>query len=313
MKLIKNFTFLTILIVSLSLCLVLRAWPDGYTHIIFCDVGQGDAILITHGFSQLLIDAGISEEASFCLDKHLPFWDRQLEVVLATHADADHIGGFAKIFENYQIKKVFLPQVGDESEVFTALRESVMQEKASLAFVGMANSGQNLVFSRGVTAQIVWPILPALSKNGAYLAWEAGDSETKLEDIFAILKERESEDLDKNDGSIVVLLQVGSIRVLLTGDLEATGEQSIISKGLIKRAQLLKAGHHGSKTSSSLEFLKRVQPEKVIISSGKNNDYGHPSPEVILRFEAMGAQILRTDQMGDIEIVSDGQKYWLAD
>ncbi|MEN8253656.1 MAG: MBL fold metallo-hydrolase [Patescibacteria group bacterium] len=312
MKKLRSYILVSILIVFIFLILILKYWPDKYTHIIFCDVGQGDAILITSGFTQVLIDAGLGEEASQCLGDYMPFWDKQLELVLITHADSDHIGGFPKISENYQIKKIFLPQVGDRSSVFKDLKKSVLKEKAHLEWVGVANFGHKIVISDGVVAQILWPILNSRSKSGIHLAWTKQESEKVLEDIFVSLEKREKEDIDKNNGSVVLLLSVGKIEFLLTGDLEVSGEQSLLSKGLIKGAHILKAGHHGSKTSSSDAFIERIQPEKVVISSGKNNSYGHPSPEVLERFEEIGVEILRTDELGSIELISDGESYWLA-
>ena len=113
------------------------------------------------------------------------------------------------------------------------------------------------------------------------------------------------QDINKNDESIVLLVSLGNSKILLTGDLEEKGEKALIANGLTTKIDVLKAGHHGAKTSSSAEFINRIQPEKVIISSGQNNTYGHPHPEVLAEFKHLGAQVYRTDKLGSIKLMSE--------
>jgi len=106
-------------------------------------------------------------------------------------------------------------------------------------------------------------------------------------------------------------LQIGQIKILLTGDLEVEGELALIESNLLEDIDILKVGHHGAKTSTSDEFLTIVKPETSVISVGKTNSYGHPSLDVINSLMQFGSKVLRTDEIGTIELVSDGEKYWM--
>ena len=114
-----------------------------------------------------------------------------------------------------------------------------------------------------------------------------------------------------NARSIVLSATYDRVNLLLTGDLELDGEKALLQSDLIKEHSILKVGHHGSKTSTSAEFLAALRPELAIISSGKNNSYGHPAPQVLTNLLQATSSILRTDQLGTLEVVTDGTSYWL--
>jgi beta-lactamase superfamily II metal-dependent hydrolase len=136
---------------------------------------------------------------------------------------------------------------------------------------------------------------------------QPGDTETQLS---AYLGQKGTSQLSANDGSIALFLQYQHFSFLTTGDLEEHPEQTLVTRGVIKDIDVLKAGHHGSKTSSTATFLAAARPEFTLVSSGKNNRYGHPHTEVLRRLEEVGSQILRTDQLGHIELQTNGQDYW---
>jgi competence protein ComEC len=116
---------------------------------------------------------------------------------------------------------------------------------------------------------------------------------------------------DPNDHSVVLHLQFGRISFLLPGDIEAPVEQELVASGVPLAATVLKSPHHGSRTSSSEAFLEAVDPQLVVISVGAENSFGHPSPEVIERYAAYGLPVLRTDERGTIEFITDGEKLWI--
>jgi hypothetical protein len=136
-------------------------------------------------------------------------------------------------------------------------------------------------------------------------------TETELWDTKKDPQVKSTQIDDHNGRSIVLLLEFGKIRALFTGDLEEEGELSLVADELIGQVTILKAGHHGSNTSSTVPFLQRAAPEISLISSGQNNKYGHPSPEVIARLSNFDIDIWRTDQQGTIEVVSDGDQFWI--
>lgn len=287
----------------MSLCLFIYSnWPDDQVHLIFCDVGQGDAILLTSGFHQVLIDAGPDASVVSCLDQHLPFWDRSLDLVIATHMDYDHIGGMAEVLKRYFIKDILATSLSGETETILAFRKALLEEKISGSNVYLVtDSFQTLLFDQiEMTTHV--PGVEQSDNLGALIDL----SETMLSDF----NDQESEVVkDKNSLSIATFLNVYNTSIVLTGDLPIEEELAMIKRGLIEEATILKAGHHGAKTSSSMEFLTKIRPEIVIISVGKNNKYDHPAPQVIKNLVDMGVEILRTDSMGSVEVVISKDGY----
>ena len=241
----------------------------------FLDVGQGDAILIAQGSNQILIDGGPSEQALMeKLGQFIPFWDRKIEALIATHPDKDHIAGLLAVMKNYQVGRIINSRVSKESEIFQEFENLVQREKIA-EIEGEAG------------LKINWP-------NGASLKIV----EAKITN-------------DANQGSIVARLDWGENSFLFTGDITENEEKDLIFDSPDSLpADFLKVAHHGSKYATSAEFLESVQPQEAIISAGKNNRYGHPTAEVLSRLEERGITVLRTDRDGDIiytcpEIKSD--------
>lgn len=130
-------------------------------------------------------------------------------------------------------------------------------------------------------------------------------------ELWASSEQDPATDDSSNDGSIVLFLRYGRLTTLLTGDLEENGELALLRNGLIVKTDVLKVGHHGSKTSTTVDLLRRLRPEISVISSGVNNSYNHPSPEVTSRLRMFGTNVYRTDKLGTIRFASDGHKFWL--
>ena len=266
-----------------ALALLTLIWgntrADGYLHVQFFDVGQGDAIFIqTPTGRQILVDGGLYPSVlNDHLGRQMPFWDQELDVVIATHPDADHVTGLPGIWNHYTVGQLITNGTEGESPVFAALLQAAA---ASQTPIHHAIAGETVIIEDGVRLEVLHP----------------GNSLTPD---------------NENDASVAVRLVYGNFTLLLTGDAEVAGEQAMLDSGHNLRALILKAGHHGSNTSSSAAFLAAVRPRIVIISAGQDNRYGHPHQEVLERVAQIGAVLLRTDELGTIEVLSDGQEMWL--
>jgi competence protein ComEC len=272
-------------------------WPDGNLHLIACDVGQGDATLITKGFNQVLIDGGPpNNQVLTCLGKYMPFWDRKIEMLMVSHPQSDHLGGLLEVVRRYQVQILVVPNTGEATDLFRNFYQVV---KARPIKVVTAKTGQQLILD-GEVYGVIWPDLqPGVSKiwNMDQIRWET------------FMKAGATQDQLVNDQSTVLSLKYGQFKVLFTGDIEAKTEQALIDRGGLQVTTVLKVGHHGSKTSTSEVFLRALAPQLALIEVGKGNTYGHPNPEVVSRLQKEGIVVKRTDQLGDVEIISDGVEW----
>lgn len=249
--------------------------PQGL-QVSFLDVGQGDSILITGPTGiQILIDGGKDRSVLRQLPQLMGPLDRTLDMVVATHPDADHIGGLPDVFRVYRVFYFVEPgRVGDTS-FYERLDASVVSEAGQKTI--LARRDMRIHLGDGAYADILFP---------------EGDVE----------KLREA-----NDASIVMRVVYGETEFLLTGDAPIWVEDRIVSAyGTALESDVLKAGHHGSRTSTGASWLSVVDPEIVVVSAGKDNSYGHPHPEVLERVTASGASVVSTIDEGTITFVSDG-------
>ncbi len=285
-----------------SVVLVSFLWkerPLPYPTLVMCDVGQGDALLLIDGSWQMLVDAGPDKSVLSCLGKYLPFWDRQIELVVATHPDSDHIGGLQEILARFSTPTVMLEWVDKETTEFEALKRTI-SSKAQIGQLQVLTPlpGMELQTPSKFPIMVLWPDLAESPPPEEIQA----KTETYLWDKK---QENNGKNISKtkyNDRSIVLLLHIHTTRVLLTGDLETAGEQALLKQSLTESVDILKVGHHGSKTSTSQSFLDTFKPETSLISVGKNNRYGHPSPEVLERLFAAHTRVYSTAESGDIVI-----------
>lgn len=269
-KIIYGIIFSLIALAAVLAAVIFYSHSEGLK-VVFFDVGQGDAILISQGNSQILIDGG--RDGKLLLEKlgrYVPFWDRQIEAVIATHPDQDHIGGLADVLRTYHVGEIIETNARSDSQTYKAWEEEI--GKIGIEKIE-AIKGLKINFSEGGYLETVFP-------------------------FFAI---GETDEQNSNAGSVVVKLAWGENSFLFTGDLPAEQEEELIrSRGDLKAA-VLKVAHHGSKYSTSEKFLEAVEPYDAVISAGKNNRYGHPAPEVLEKLKAKGVKILRTDERGDIQ------------
>jgi len=270
-------------IIATFLCFNVLAWiavfqigeASQFLKVVFFDVGQGDSIFIeTPKKTQILIDGGPSGRVVEKLGNELPFSDRSIDLVIATHPDSDHISGLVEVLKSYQVDSVATTGVKGSTAEFDEFVFEVEKNKAN---------------------KIILKKRQKISIGNLFIY------------VLAPLEDFEGKTVkDYNTSSLVLKAVYGNNSFLLTGDASVSIEKKLIEEGSDVLSQVLKIGHHGSKTSTSDLFLEKVSPEIAVIQVGKDNRYGHPSPEVLERLEKYGIIISRTDQQGDIKFFSNG-------
>ena len=227
--------------------------------------------MITCGEEAMLIDAGDNNQGTriaVYLDS-IPIYD--LNYVIGTHPDADHIGGLDVVIYRYECGTILMPDCQKETKSYQEVLNSIQ--------------AKNYKITVPVTGE----------------TYALGDA------VFEIVAPNKSSYSDTNDYSIGIRLTHGENVFLFTGDAEETSEKEMLALGYELSADVYKAAHHGSKTSNGEEFLTAVAPTYAVISCGEGNDYGHPHAEVLNRLRAAGVQVFRTDEQGTIVVTSDGE------
>jgi len=282
----KLIIFLTLFFITIfSIYVAFKEERRGILTVAFLNIGQGDAIFIeAPSGSQILIDGGPNKSVLRELSKVMPFYDRSIDVVLATHADQDHIGGIPDVLQKYKVDIFMETGVSGESSSYKEL-EKIVEEKSQGVPLGNFKGEplKKIFVRRGMVVDL---------GNGAMLQ--------------ILFPDRDPAGMETNTSSIIARLVYGENEFLFTGDSPKSIENYLISLGGLE-SDVLKAGHHGSKTSTSPDFVTAVSPEYVVISAGKDNRYGHPSQEVLDILNNFGAEILRTDKDGRIVFESDGE------
>jgi competence protein ComEC len=246
--------------------------PPGTLTVHFIDVGEGDSILLDIGDNEVLIDGGgKSPGVVRYIDDYV---DGRLEVMVATHPHADHIGGLISVLRAFEVDEIWLNGDTSTSEIYSQFMSAVNSEGA-----------QVFTARRGDTIQagnLTFNVLHPANLNGS-----------------------------TNDDSIVLSLSYGQIDFLFTGDVEQEAEASMLVQSVVPvpDVEVLKVGHHGSRTASSMQFLQVIKPECAIYMAGQDNSYGHPHEEAIANLCEVGAQIYGTDIHGTVVVTTDGATY----
>ncbi len=237
----------------------------------FMDVGQGDATLIRQGNHAMLIDGGNNDKGTV-LQSYLQYQGvENLDYVIGTHPDADHVGGLDVVLYKFSWDTVILPDLQKDTKTYQEVLE-VIEDKGK---------------------KITYP--------------EAGDVYTLGNAEFTVISPTGEDYGDNwNNYSVGILLQFGENRFVFTGDAEEEAEQDMIEENVDLSADVLKAAHHGSDTANTMAFLEEVGPTSVVISCGEGNSYGHPRAGAMNNFRSIGAKVYRTDEQGTIVAVSDG-------
>jgi competence protein ComEC len=240
--------------------------------VVFFDIGQGNAVFVeTPQKTQILIDGGPTPMILEKLAGELPFFDRQIDLVILTHPDFDHLAGLVEVLKSYQVDLV--SWTGVESK--TAEYQEFMVEASKTKKVVLSR-GEKITVGKNLRFEVLAP----------------------LEDF----KGREVKDY--NTSSLVLKMTYGKSDFLLTGDAPISIERQLVNIA----SEILEVGHHGSSSSTSDTFLEKVRPEIAVIQVGKDNKYGHPNQVVLERLEKYGIKVMRTDELGDIKFFSDGSQ-----
>ncbi len=254
---------------------------DHRLQVSFLDVGQGDAIYIrTPAGQDILIDGGPSpQRLAQELSQKMPFWDRTIELVVSTHADADHLTGLVEALKRYKVKQIVSPGVAADTDLYREWLRFIKEKDVPEAVV---EAGQRVRLDGGLEFEVLNPFDGSVD--------------------------------DTNAASIVLSLVFGDISFLFTGDLTAEADLELIYRRLVPDITILKVAHHGSGGSTTSAFLAVNRPELAVIQVGKNN-YGHPKPEVIAALDGwcIDGGVFRNDISGTVTFVTDGRTLWLKE
>lgn len=294
----KNFVYL---ILNFLFLLNILAWLAVYDlnkpqllEVNFFDVGQGEAIFIeTPSRHQILIDGGPSSVILEKLAESLPFWDRTIDLIILTHPEHDHLAGLIEVLKRYKVENILWTGVVRDTAEYKEWQRLIRDEREKEgAQIKIAQSGQLIDF---------------------------GNQSNRYMEVLYPFENLEGQEFkNSNNTSIVAKLIFGTpsthhppasralTSFLFTGDAYKSVEKKLMDKKIDLASDVLKVGHHGSKTSNSEAFIKYVSPEIAVISVGKDNPYHHPHQETLDILEKYGIKILRTDKNGDIKIISNG-------
>jgi competence protein ComEC len=262
--------------------LTVMTQPDGRLHLVMLDIGQGDAILVVSPSGRTaLVDGGPDPDLTLRrLGERLPFWQRRLDVIVLTHPHEDHVAGLVAALERFEVKLVLEP--GRDYDNPTYPRFVALAHAEPGSHFRLARTGDVITLDRDTQLTVLFP--------------DQVDADAPLLDG------------DINNASVVMLLESGTFRALLTGDAEAPVEALLLERGRVGHVDVLKVGHHGSESSTTPAFLAAASPRMALISCGIDNDYGHPHAITLEHLSAIpGLVIHRTDTEGTIEVASDGR------
>jgi competence protein ComEC len=251
--------------------------PSGSLSISFIDVGQGDGVLVQAGGEEYLIDAGRPEEGPNVVDFLRSRGVEELDGIVVSNPDADHIGGFLDVFDAFEVGVVYVSGDPKRTLTYNTFLRGVRDEGSEFEVV---RAGRRMDWG-GVRADVIAP--------------PPGE-------LFS----------ETNDNSVAILLTYGTARVLLAGDAEAREEEYMAGGPYTGPLTVLKATHHGSSTSSTPLFLSRFPPKIAVIQCGADNPYGHPTPETLDRLQRSGARVFRNDEDGDVIVTIKEEKVDVA-
>jgi competence protein ComEC len=280
----KKFVIIPLLFLACFFSLTAATMPEKDLYVSILDVGEGDSILVRNGNQNILIDGGPGPQAPLLgLSRALPFWEHKLDLVVTTHPHQDHLGGLIEVLRNYNVEKVLTTDLTDSSTCFREWSELLKERSID---VTVARAGQRMVLNNGALLEVLNPGLSAPARTT---------------------------EEEENNG-MVLKLSRGRTSFLFTADIGPEAEADLISRRADLDCTVLKISHHGSASSSTAAFLAVAKPQAAVISVGADNHYGHPSPQVISRLQALpmpSSSIFRTDLSGSIDFTTDGRRLWV--
>lgn len=269
-----------LLIVCLILLFIVKQTDSqDLLEVIYFDIGQGDSILIkTPSHHTILIDGGPGTSVVSKLGNHLPFYQQKIDLIILTHAHEDHLAGLIGVVNKYEVGQVIYSDVEYSSSSYVEW-QSIMNTKNMTVTEPIV--GQEYIFDE-VVLEILYPF-----------------------------DEFENTPDDLNDTSTVSKIVYQNTSFLFTGDASVKVEKELLANNIDVNSDVLKVAHHGSKYSSSFDFLEKVSPRYAVIQSGIDNKFGHPHKLTLNKLNGYGIKILRNDEIGDITILSDGESFWV--
>ena len=246
-------------------------YHPGNCTVTFLDVGQGHAALFRAGDAAVMIDGGGQETSSYVVSWLQSQGVKKLDLMVATHGDADHISGLIGVMNTVSVQEIWMTEMTEETRTVQS-------------------------FLRTAREKEIPALIPA-----------PGDQRSINGMTFTLLSPFETDPEIENNNSLVVRMDYGKIRVLVTGDAQTEAEERMIAEGMDVSSDILLCGHHGSANSSSKAFLQAVHPRFAVISCGKDNPYEHPHDATIRRLRQAGAAVFRTDLQGTAKCVIDGE------
>ncbi|MBI4975261.1 MBL fold metallo-hydrolase [Candidatus Peregrinibacteria bacterium] len=276
---IKKIVFIAIGLVYFGFFVLISQIPDNKFHIYFLDIGQGDSVLIkTPQNHQMLIDGGPNSSVIERLSGIMPFFDNSIDFIILTHPHADHVNGLIEVLKKYSVNAILMTGVSSKSPIYEEFLRTVYNKKIP---VFIAESKTDFKFGN-VFFDVIYPFNQI---SGEYFE-NPNNSSVAVKVSYKDELSRVSE------------------KILLTGDLQDIIESKLVDAGIDLKANILKAGHHGSKNASSLKFLNKVKPDFAVIQSGKDNRFGHPHKQTLDNLKKAGVKkIYRNDMDGTVEFV----------
>lgn len=283
-------TFLTLVLLAGLFVYQYVSFNDGKLHVVFCDVGQGDAIFIrTPKGTDILVDGGGNDSALSCLSNHMPFWDKSIELMILTHPHEDHLRGLLSVLDAYAVSAFYTEDLVNTSTGFQKLMRSIQEKQIQKRFLF---AGDSFSTKDGLRFYVVTPTQAFLSQSSP--GGEIGES--------------------REFGSLSIVLEFGTVTLLLTGDTQAPQLEEALrqAQGELSQVDVLQVPHHGSKTGLSEKILENARPKLAVISVGAKNRYGHPAGLTLRLLDQFGIPVKRTDKDGEVELVTDGSEFQLA-
>jgi len=254
--------------------------PDKYLHVNFLNVGQGDSTLVIFPNKFImLIDGGPDNKVLSELEKSMPYFENKINVVVLSHPHADHLDGLIEVIKRYNIDEIWSTDTIHSTPDYLAWLNTIKDKKIPLKLIqaGFKKSENE------INIEALWP--------------KKSYKNVKIDNF--------------NNTSLVLKITYDGFSVILPGDIEETVESSLAVYGQQLKTDVLKIPHHGSANAANVDFINLVHPETAIFSVGENNKFGHPAISTLNKYENIGSNIFRTDKNGKIEVISDGNKYWI--
>lgn len=276
---LKKFWLVFLLFFLIDALAAVAFWQYDFVsrpRVIFFDVGQGDSIFMDlRGNNQILIDGGSGKEVLDKLGKYMPFYDKKIEFLVMTHPDKDHMGGLIEVLKYYKVDRILETGIECKTEICREWDGLIAEKNIPVEY---AEFGQTINMEE-VDINVLYPFENLKGRT------VKNDNDTSV--VLKVTIENKSTENGRGNS------------YLLTGDAGFKTEKDLLDKNINLQSGILKVSHHGSKNSTSDDFLKAVKPKESIISVGKNS-YGHPAKELMDRLKNINSEILRTDEMGDL-------------